>query len=66
MFDQLNQYGLPAKYGILGFLGGIVGASISDLLGFGSGLSLYVTTPIAAGIGGLVGGWLRQRRGEQS
>ena len=38
LHPQLNQYGLPARYGILGFLGGIVGALISDLLGLGSAL----------------------------
>lgn len=65
MLDGLNRYGLPTKYGVVGFFAGIIGAFLSEMLGFtDAGLSTYMTTPIATAIGGAIGGWLRQRSGK--
>lgn len=66
MLDGLNKYGLPVKYGIVGFIAGIGGALLSDLMGYGGGLGIYIQTPVAAGVGGAIGGWLRQRKGKKS
>lgn len=67
MLDGLNTYGLPVKYGIVGFFAGILGAFLSEILGFNSsGFSSFVSMPIAAAIGGAIGGWFRQRRGKKS
>ncbi len=60
MLDDLNRYGKPVKYGVVGFFAGILGALLSEIFGFtGAGLSTYVSMPIAAAIGGAIGGWLR-------
>lgn len=67
MLDGLNNYGRPVKYGIVGFFAGILGAFLSETLGFNSsGFSSYISMPTAAAIGAAIGGWLRQRRGKES
>lgn len=67
MLDGLNKYGLPAKYGIVGFIVGILGSFIAQMLNVhGGDVSSYLTTMIATGIGGAIGGWIRQRRGMMS
>jgi len=67
MLDGLNKFGLPAKYGIVGFIAGIVGSFIAQMLNMHDGdLSSYLVTMIATGVGGAIGGWFRQRRGMTS
>ena len=66
MLDGLNKYGLPIKYGIMGFVGGIIGAFLSSMLGFSDGNTIYISSPIATGIGGAIGGWIRKRQGKNS
>ena len=67
MLDGLNQFGLPAKYGIVGFIAGILGAFLAQILNVHQGdVSSYLVTMIATGVGGAVGGWIRQRRGMTS
>ncbi|MEA3292495.1 MAG: hypothetical protein U9Q71_09385 [Pseudomonadota bacterium] len=66
MFNGLNKYGLPTKYAIICFVAGIVGVFLANMIGFNYGGASYISTPIAAGIGGAVGGWLRQRKGKNN
>lgn len=66
MLDGLNKYGLPVKYGIFGFFGCIIGMFLSNRLGITDGGSSYIMVAIAGGIGGAVGGWIRQRKGKNS
>lgn len=67
MLDNLNKFGLPAKYGIVGFFGGILGAFIAQMLNVHDGdVVSYLTMMIGTGIGGTAGGWIRQRRGMTS
>ena len=66
MLDGLNKYGLPIKYGIIGFFGGIIGAFLSYMLGLNDDSLTYILMPIATCVGGAVGGWLRQRKGKNS
>ncbi len=66
MLDGLNQYGLPLKYGIIGFVSGIIGTLLLNMLGSGSGGVSYISIPVAAGLGGAVGGWLRQKKGRRN
>ncbi len=49
MLDGLNKYGLPIKYGIIGFFGGIIGIFPSNMLGYSDGGTTYIMTPIATG-----------------
>ena len=67
ILDGLNKFGLPAKYGIVGFIAGIFGSLIAQMLNVHDGdLSSYLITMIATGVGGAIGGWIRQRRGMTS
>jgi len=67
MFDSLNKFGLPTKYGVMGFVGGIIWAALSQALEMNDGgTSYYLGYPIAGTIGGAIGGWLRQRSGKQN
>jgi hypothetical protein len=66
MLDGLNRFGLPVKYGVIGLLGCPVGMFLASMLGITSGGTSYLMAAIAGGIGGAVGGWLRQRKGMQS
>ena len=63
MFNKLNKLGLPIKYAIIAFLGGVIGVFIANMTGFNDGSVKYISTAIAAGAGGAVGGWIRQRKG---
>jgi len=63
MFNKLNKYGLPIKYAIFGFFGGMIGVFIANIIGFNDGSISYISTAIAAGTGGAVGGWIRQWKG---
>ncbi|WP_415406505.1 hypothetical protein ACLHDG_12125 [Sulfurovum sp. CS9] len=63
MFDFLNRFGLPVKYAVLCFAGGFLGVFLAKTFGYGSDTINYISTPIAAAVGGAIGGWLRQRKG---
>ncbi len=66
MFYFLNQFGLPVKYAIFGFVGGIGGVYLINTFGAGSTATTnYIVTPIAAAVGGAIGGWIRQRKGKR-
>ncbi len=67
MFDSLNKYGLPTKFAIIGLVGGLIGAFISHKMQLNDGSAIYyVGTPIAAAMGGAIGGWFKDRDGKQS
>lgn len=66
MFDKLNKYGLPVKYAILCFAGGIVGVFLANLFSYNQGGLHYIMTPIAAGIGGAIAGFIRKRQGKDT
>lgn len=67
MLEGLNQFGLPAKYGIVGFIAGSLGAFIAQMLNVHDGdVSNYLSTMLATGVGVAIGGWIRQRRGMTS
>jgi len=67
MFDKLDKFGLPIKYGVMGFVGGIIGAVLSQALQLNDGGSSSILGyPIAGAVGGAIGGWLRQRGGKQN
>jgi len=61
MLNKLNKYGLPTKYAIIGVFGGIISVFLTNLIGISDSSLNYVSTPIATGIGGAIGGWIRQR-----
>jgi hypothetical protein len=65
-FDRLNPYGLPVKYGVIGFIGGVIAVLLMIVFGLSEGNSFHITTPVATGIGGMIGGWIRQRRGKSN
>jgi hypothetical protein len=65
MLERLNRLGLPTKYAIVGFFGGLIGSLISWAVGLTDDVS-YVAIPLGTALGGAVGGWLRQRRGRTS
>ena len=64
MFNFLNKLGLPAKYAILGAIGGIIVIFLSDLLGLPLIFS-YIATVNVGAMGGLIVGLLRQRKGKK-
>ena len=66
MFDRLNRFGLPVKYAILCCLGGFIGVFLANVFGYNQGGLGYIVTPIFSGLGGAIGGWLRQRKGKVS
>ena len=56
---------LILKYAIFGFLACLVGAFISQQLGYNDGgIQAYLGAAIAGVVGGGVGGKIRQRRGK--
>lgn len=66
MYDGLNKFGLPVKYAILCCSGGIAVVFLANLFGVNQGGATYLNTAIATGIGGAIGGWIRQRKGKNS
>ncbi|MCP4284979.1 MAG: hypothetical protein GY792_11070 [Gammaproteobacteria bacterium] len=66
MFDKLKQLDRPVKWAILGAVFGLIGATISDLLGLTPFSSGVLGTVIAGAIGGYVGGYIRKRRDMRS
>ena len=62
---MFNKLGLPVKYAIFGFVGGIMAVFLVNTFGEGSSETInYTITPIATAVGGAIGGWLRQRKGK--
>ncbi len=60
---QAAKSNLMIKYAVLAFFGGLVGAFISNKLGYNDGsLQVYLTSALAASIGGSVAGLIRQRK----
>jgi hypothetical protein len=66
MLDGLNKYGLPVKYGVLCAFGGIIATFLANMFGYNQGGTSYLSSAIAAGVGGAVGGWIRQSKGKKS
>ena len=53
------------KYAIFGTIGCLIGAYISQRLGYNDGsLQVYVSAAIAGCIGGAVGGYIRNKKGK--
>ena len=65
MFDGLNKFGLGVKYGIIGLVGGAIGAVMMNVFGQGSSLNTYFVFPVAGAIGGYIGGRMRQKSGKE-
>lgn len=58
---------LALKYAIYGFFGGLIGAFISQKLGYHDGsLHDYFTYAAGATVGGVIGGMIRKRQGKTS
>ncbi len=66
MLDGLNKLGLPVKYAIICAGGGLGAAFLANIFGLNRGGATYLSTLIACGIGGAIGGWLRKRKGKNS
>jgi len=66
MFNKLNQFGLPVKYAILGVVGVVIGLFLADLFDFYTRTASYLSMLIAGGVGGAIGGWIRQRQGKST
>jgi len=64
MFNGLDKFGMPIKFGVIGLLGCPFAMFLANILGITSGESSYLMAAISGGIGGSVGGWLRQRKGK--
>ena len=62
MFDFLDHFGLPIKYATIGFFGGLLGILIAHLIGFQ--LEKPWAGVVGVSLGGLIGGYVRQRRGK--
>ena len=64
MFQFLDRFGVPVKYAILAFTGGVIWLIISNLIDYQSGLGpLGLLASVT--IGGFAGGFLRQRMGKK-
>ena len=60
---QKEKSNLMFKYALLAFCGGLIGAFISNQLGYNDGsLQVYLIAALAASIGGSIGGLIRQRK----
>lgn len=60
---QKEKSNLMFKYAALAFCGGLIGAFISNQLGYNDGsLQAYLTAALAASIGGSMGGLILQRK----
>jgi len=60
--EFLNKLGLPAKYTILGFVGGLIALVVLQLIGYES--SSPIATVVGCTIGGLIGGITRKKMGK--
>ncbi len=63
MSNGINKYGLSVKYGLFGLLGAPFGLFVANMLGITSSTTNYLMVAIAGGIGGAIGGWIRQGKG---
>ncbi len=55
------------KYAIFGFIGCLIGAFISQSLGYNDGsLQVYLSAGIAGCIGGAAGGYIRKKKDKTS
>ena len=55
------------KYAIIGALACLIGAFISQTLGYNDGsIQVYISAAIAGLVGGGVGGYLRKKKGKTS
>lgn len=55
------------KYAIFGIIGCLIGAYISQTLGYNDGsLQVYVSAAITGCIGGAIGGYIRNKKGKTS
>lgn len=61
-----NTFGLSLKYGVIGFFGAPIGLFLGSLFGLTSAPASYFILAVGGGIGGAVGGWIRQRNGKIS
>ncbi len=64
--NRSNRFGLSLKYGVIGFFGAPIGLFLASLFGLTSASTSYFILAIGGGIGGAVGGWIRQRSGKIS
>ncbi|MHA1524122.1 MAG: hypothetical protein ACTSY1_06915 [Alphaproteobacteria bacterium] len=65
MFAMLDRFGLPVKYAILGVCAGIIWLIIASVLDYRSPASA-IATLAALGLGGFVGGLIRQKQGKDT
>ncbi len=63
MFKFLDKYGLPVKYAIIGFFGGVIWLVIAYLIQYQSAAGPLATL-VALAVGGFVGGFIRQKMGK--
>jgi hypothetical protein len=63
MFESLNWLGLPVKYAVIGFIGGLIWLLIAALIGYDSAISGPVTL-LALTFGGFIGGVIRRWAGK--
>ena len=59
---MMERYRQPLIFAGMGALAGAIGYGLSALIGFDLGAS-FLAIVLAGSIGGMIGGWLRQRRG---
>ncbi|WP_135505414.1 hypothetical protein [Roseovarius aestuariivivens] len=57
----MPSYRMPLIFALIGAFAGAVGYGLSTLAGRDLGAS-FLTIVLAGSIGGMIGGWLRQRR----
>jgi len=60
MLDFLNRFSLPVRGAIIGLAAGLLGVLIAALIGFH--LEYPWAGVVGVTLGGLIGGWIRQRR----
>jgi hypothetical protein len=60
---MLNTLSSPVRYAIAGFFAGIIGMFISSFM-FENTADSWLLTPLAAAVGGYIGGRISQKRGK--
>ncbi len=60
MFESFGKFALPVKYAITGVAGGIIWLVIANLIQYQSAAG-PIATLVALGVGGFVGGLIRQK-----
>ena len=66
MFDQINQLALPVKYAVLLMAVTSVATPIFYFAGLYSSADSAVLAPLAGGVGGYIGGLIRQSLGREN